>query len=136
MKRKLVILILATYSLSIVALSQKRGAENSPCEGAGGTQAEANACARHQFKQADARLNQVYDRLMSELSGYGSGGKDQEKLKQAQSVWLQYRNANCESEASIFEGGSIHPTVYYTCLASMTFERTRRIRAYLAVTRQ
>ena len=66
----------------------------------------------------------------------GDDNKDQQKLRQAQLVWLRYRDANCESEASIYDGGSIRPAVYSTCLASITQERTRRMRAFLAVTRQ
>ena len=94
------------------------------------TQAEANACSRREYEEADAEMNKVYDQLMSELSG--GGGKDQQKLKQAQLLWLQYRDANCESEASIYEGGTIRPAIYNLCLTSMTRERAMRIKAFLA----
>lgn len=133
MKRILISLIFLTYSLGIVALPQKKGPRKSPCVGTE-TQADANACARHKYTQADAEMTRVYERLMSELSG--DNDKDQQKLRQAQLLWLQYRDANCESEASIYEGGSIRPAVYSMCLASMTQERTRRIKAFLAATRQ
>lgn len=134
--KTIVILLVLTHSLGFAVISQEKQAGNSPCESSTGTQTEANACARHKYKQADSGMNRVYEQLMAELAGFGSDGKTQNKLKQAQSIWLQYRSANCESEASIFEGGSIRPAVYYSCLASMTEERTKRMREFLAVTRQ
>ena len=134
--KTIVILIVLTHSLGFAGISQEKQAGNSPCESSMGTQTEANACARYKYKQANSDMNQVYVQLMTELSGFGSDGKTQHKLKQAQSIWLQYRSANCESEASIYEGGSIRPAVYYSCLASMTEERTKRMKEFLAVTRQ
>jgi uncharacterized protein YecT (DUF1311 family) len=92
------------------------------------------ACARAKYKQADAEMNRVYEQLMSELAG--DDDKARQKLRQAQLLWLQYRDANCESEASIYEGGSIRPAIYSLCLASVTQERTKRMRAFLAATRQ
>ena len=133
MKKIIVSLIFVTSSLAVVALPQKKGAEKSPCEG-GGTQAEANACARYQYTQADVEMNRVYEQLMSALAG--DDDKNQQKLRQSQLLWLQYRDANCESEASIYEGGSIRPAIYNQCLASVTRERTGRLRAFLGATRQ
>ena len=129
MKGIIVRLVLITCLLNSVAFPQKKRASKSPCEG-NETQAGANACARYKFEKADAEMNRVYGRLMSELAG--ENDKDQQKLRQAQSLWLPYRDANCESEASIYEGGSIRPAIYSHCLASMTEERTRRIKAFLA----
>ena len=81
-----------------------------------------------------AEMVAVYDRLMTELAGYG--GKHQQRLRRAQASWTQYRDANCESEASIYEGGSIRPAVYYSCLASVTRERAKRLEEFLVMTRQ
>jgi uncharacterized protein YecT (DUF1311 family) len=136
MKTILISLLFITHFLGMVALSQQKGAGPSPCESNSGTQAEANACARRKYHQADAEMGRVYGQLLSELSRYRYGGMDQQKLKHAQSRWLKYRDANCESEASIYEGGSIRPAIYYACLGSITEERTQRMRAFLAVIRQ
>src|SRR5687767_2939132 len=91
MKTILVILTLLTHSLHIAAISLEKQAGNSPCESRTGTQTEANACARHKYKRADAGMNQVYEQLMTELAGFASDCKTQHKLRQAQSIWLQYR---------------------------------------------
>lgn len=131
-----IILILAIGAICLItanALAQKKTANGIPC-GENATQPEANACARREYQKADAEMNKVYGRLMTELAEYN--GTQQEKLRRAQLLWLQYRDANCESEASIYEGGSIRPAVHNTCLASVTQERTRRLAEFLATTKQ
>lgn len=128
MKRIFVSLIIITCFFSTAVLPQKKG-EKSPCVD-NETQVGANACARFKYEKADAEMNRVYGQLMSELAG--EDDRNQQKLRQAQLLWLKYRDSNCESEASIYEGGSIRPAVYSHCLASITQERTRRMKAFLA----
>jgi uncharacterized protein YecT (DUF1311 family) len=129
MKGIIVSLVIVTCLVSTMALTQKKGARKSPCANIE-TQSGANACARYKYEQADVQMNKVYAQLMSELGG--KDDKNQQKLKQAQQLWLQYRDANCESESSIYEGGSIRPAVYNHCLATTTEERTRRMKTFLA----
>jgi uncharacterized protein YecT (DUF1311 family) len=129
MKRILVSLIVITCFFNPVSLAQKKSAKKSPCSD-NETQAGANACARYEYDKAVVEMNEVYQHLMSELAEYDD--KARQKLRQAQLLWLQYRNANCESEAAIYEGGSIRPAVYSHCLASVTQERTRRMKAFIA----
>ena len=126
-------LLLVTSSLGVLAFPQEEGGQTSPCEGTG-TQAEANACARYQHKQADAEMNQAYEQLMAELGEEMDEGR--QKLRRAQALWLEYRDATCESEASIYKGGSIRPAVYSSCMASVTRERTGRLREFLASLRE
>lgn len=133
MKRILIGLIVIICSLSAVSHSQEKKVSSPPC-GEFGTQAEANACARREYQKVYAEMVAEYDRLMTELAGYGD--KHQQRLRRAQASWLQYRDANCESEASIYEEGSIRPAVYYSCLASVTRERARRLEELLVVTGQ
>ena len=137
MKKILITLCLIAYICSATVISQEKlDDRKSPCDGTNGTQAEANACARLKYKQAEAEMNRVYKRLITELSGYGDDGRLQEKLRRAQSLWLRYRDANCDSEALIYQGGSIRPAVYNSCLASMTEERTKRMKTILAEIKQ
>jgi uncharacterized protein YecT (DUF1311 family) len=133
MKRILIGVIIIICSLSAASHSQEKKKSSLPC-GEDGTQAEANACARRDYQKAEAEMNAVYNRLMTALARYRSKG--QQRLRRAQASWLQYRDANCESEASIYEGGSIRPAVYYSCLASVTRERAKRLEEFLVVTRQ
>lgn len=102
MNRILIGIITLTCSLGAVSQGQEKRVSPPPCVEYG-TQAEANACARREYQQGDAEMVAAYDRLTTELAGYG--GKHQQRLRRAQASWLQYRDANCESEASIYEGG-------------------------------
>jgi uncharacterized protein YecT (DUF1311 family) len=115
--------------LGVVAFAQKKRTETDPCKNPM-TQFDMNFCSRRAYEKADAELNRVYKKLMLELAGFTNDLRP--KFQEAQSLWLKYRDANCDSEASIYEGGTIRPTVYYSCLASVTRERTRGIKAFLA----
>jgi uncharacterized protein YecT (DUF1311 family) len=125
--------LIVVCSQSVMALPRRQSLSEIPC-GKYGTQAEANACARRDYEKAEAELKGVYEQLVTELAG--RDGEGRRKLEKAQTLWLQYREATCESEASIYEGGSIRPAIYNGCLAGVTRERTNRLRGFLAEVRQ
>jgi uncharacterized protein YecT (DUF1311 family) len=93
-----------------------------PCPDAQ-SQFEMNQCAGKAYKAADAELNQVYQKLVAILD-------DEEKaqLKNVETAWLKYRDANCEFAADQFKGGSIRPMIHAFCLADMTRNRTAEIK--------
>lgn len=132
-KRILTAALLVVCFLSVKALSRRQSLSEIPC-GKYETQAEANACARRDFERAEAELKEVYEQLVTELAG--RDGEGRRKLEKAQSLWLQYLEAACESEASVYEGGSIRPAIYNGCLAGVTRERAGRLRGLLAEVRQ
>lgn len=114
--------------LGVVVVAQKKQAERDPCRDPM-SQLEMNFCSRSQYEKADAELNMAYKRLLRELAGYESNLRP--KVQTAQLLWIKYRDADCDSEASVYEGGSIRPTIYFSCLASLTVERTKRLKAFL-----
>ena len=132
-KRMLTAVLIVTCFLSVKALSRRQSLSETTC-GKYGTQAEANSCARRDYEKAEAEMKKVYGQLLTELAS--DSGEGRRKLEKAQSLWLQYREAACESEASIYEGGSIRPAVYNGCLASVTRERAGRLRGILGEVRQ
>ncbi|HEX8117672.1 MAG TPA: lysozyme inhibitor LprI family protein, partial [Pyrinomonadaceae bacterium] len=75
------------------------------------------------FKEADARLNRVYKELASKLEGDAPG-----RLKLVEIAWTKYRDDNCDFEASRFEGGSMRPLIYSSCMERMTRARTAELR--------
>lgn len=83
-----------------------------------GTQRQMNACASRDYKQADADLNAAYKQVMSRL-----GDPTKTKLRQAQRLWIPYRDAACDAEASQFEGGSLQPLIVLTCFERLTKAR-------------
>jgi len=90
------------------------------------SQAEMNICARNKYQAADAELNQVYRKLVSILDN-----EEKAQLKDAQTAWLKYRDANCSFVADQFKGGSMRPMVAGLCLADMTKNRTIELRGQI-----
>ena len=86
------------------------------------TQLEMNLCSKVWFEEEDAQLNQVYQDLKAALSS-----DKQSDLTTAELAWLDFRDANCEFEASQVEGGSMQPTLYFSCLADLTRDRTTEL---------
>jgi len=105
-------------------LAQKKS-KSAPCANAS-SQADMNDCAGREYKAADATLNQVYRQLVSMLD-------DEEKLqlKEAQTAWLKYRDANCEFVGGQYKGGTMRPMVHAMCLADMTRSRTSELRTQI-----
>ncbi|MBD2460012.1 DUF1311 domain-containing protein [Oscillatoria sp. FACHB-1407] len=120
--------------------STSPSASNSPTktEGTGGdivaqaadctnpqTQLEINECAAKSAEVADEKLNEVYQQLKATLS------PNQEKLlTDAQLAWIEFRDKNCEFARGRFEGGSIAPTVYSSCIERVTQQRTEELQGY------
>ena len=94
----------------------------TPCADAQ-TQADMNICWGKEYKAADATLNQVYGQLIRKLDE-----ADKAQLKQVESAWLKYRDANCEFVADQYKGGSIRPMIAAICLADVTNNRTAELK--------
>lgn len=118
----LLVLILILSGPQTFAQGKKR---SDPCSNAQ-NQAEMNDCAGKEYKAADLALNQVYRQLLSMLD-------DQEKseLKEAQTAWLKYRDANCDFVADQYKGGTILPMIHGLCLAEMTRNRTTELKSQI-----
>ncbi len=86
------------------------------------TQAQINQCAFDMYDEADELLNQTYKQVMAKLDP-----NRQTALKKAQRAWIKYRDSHCESEASAVEGGSMYPTLQYSCMTSETKKRTEQL---------
>ncbi|HEV7892822.1 MAG TPA: lysozyme inhibitor LprI family protein [Pyrinomonadaceae bacterium] len=126
MKRILLTLLLSCAALSAEVPAQKPEA-NDPCRDPQ-SQAEMNMCAAKRFKAADAELNRVYNRLVSKL---GDDAGSLARLKTAETSWLKYRDDNCDYEADFFEGGSMKPLIYSSCMERMTKARTAELRGQI-----
>lgn len=87
------------------------------------TQAEMNATAYANYKKADAQLNKVYKQLMLTLDK-----NEKPLLIQAEKDWLKFRDSHCKFDASHYEGGSIQPLIYSTCLEELTKKRIAEIK--------
>ena len=88
------------------------------------TQTEMNAIANNDFKKADAELNKVYKELMKDLNE-----KERKLLIAAQKNWLNFRDSHCKFEVIEYEGGSIQPLIYATCLTDCTNKRIEDLKS-------
>ncbi len=96
------------------------------CDGSG-SQTELNLCEGENFKQADAKLNAVYAKLLKKISAAG-----QTKLRPAQKSWISYRDAQCAFETLGTIDGSIHGMVVAQCLTDLTGQQTKRLQHQLS----
>ncbi|KPL67352.1 hypothetical protein SZ64_04080 [Erythrobacter sp. SG61-1L] len=98
-------------------------------------QQHLNYCAAQDFHAADAALNAqwkiIADRLKRQDADYppddGRPGYFDSLLK-AQRAWLDYRDAQCQSEGFTFRGGSMEPFMVATCRTRLTKQRTEELR--------
>lgn len=88
------------------------------------TQSEMNETAYANYKKADIQLNKVYKQLMVILTK-----NEKPLLIQAEKNWVKFRDSHCKFEASQYEGGSIQPLIYSTCLEELTKKRIEEIKA-------
>ena len=95
-------------------------AQNPNCE-APQTQMEINICATIYYQTADKKLNQVYQQLSSQMRS---------QLTDSQLIWIEFRDKNCEFARSLFEGGSIAPTIQNGCLGGMSEHRALELEIY------
>lgn len=89
------------------------------------TQADINQCAAKSAEVADDKLNEVYQQLKTTLTA-----NEQKLLTDAQLAWIEFRDKNCAFSSGRFEGGSIAPTVYSTCIERTTQQRTEELQGY------
>ena len=92
------------------------------------SQAEINLCTRRSYEAADAEMIKILSLVKKEVSTFEGA---LEKLEAAQAKWVEYRDAACDSEAVLYTGGSIRPTILNSCLTSITTERTKRLKVFL-----
>lgn len=118
--RNLAGLVFLVFALTVLSLSTGT---------AGQTQGEMNQDACECYKKADTRLNQTYQRILTE---YRQDKIFLGKLKAAQRTWLAFRDAHL---ASIYPGppteyGSVNPMCRCLLLEQLTQERTNVLRQW------
>ncbi len=128
--------ILSILSLPVISHSQEEAID---CKKAS-TQQEMNICAQRQAETADKKLNNTYQILQRRLAQDLRQGntvqinyakQQYQKLINAQNAWIKFRDSSCEYERSVFEGGSVAPMIYASCIAKLTDRRTSDLQEYI-----
>jgi uncharacterized protein YecT (DUF1311 family) len=86
------------------------------------SQSEMNRCAAADYASADRALNRFYDAYRARLDD-----EQKRQLQEAQLAWVRFRDLSCRFESSGVKGGSAHPLILQSCLASMTRARLRQL---------
>lgn len=117
--------------LSLILVGTPVCAQEVDC-GDAMTQQEMNRCAAERYTAADVLLNKAWKpamKRMREIDGYLP--EDQRgaatALRDAQRVWIKYRDAACGAEGWNFRGGSLEPFIVASCLEDLTRARTQRL---------
>lgn len=98
----------------------------------GQTQSEMNQEAFAHYKEKDAELNLVYNKILKE---YGNEKDFIINLKKTQNLWIQFRDAELAmrfpKEDKLLHYGSVYPMCKSYILAEMTEQRTNKLKVWL-----
>jgi uncharacterized protein YecT (DUF1311 family) len=122
--------------LILLCLAAPAAAQEVDCDNAI-TQADMNQCAYQDLDAADAELNRAYGQAMTLLKEWDAdlpaaeqGGAEQggaDALREAQRLWISFRDKACEVEGYPMKGGSAEPLLVYGCMRVLTEERTAHL---------
>jgi len=90
-------------------------------------QRDLNECAGAAYRAADVKMEIAFDKLRNAVSDSAR----RVKLTDAQNAWLDFRDKYCGFVASAEKGGSMAPMQHGFCMAKITEQRTRQLRADL-----
>jgi uncharacterized protein YecT (DUF1311 family) len=82
------------------------------------TQAEMNQASMRDFKEAEAELQTVYERLRSHI-----GPEERQLLAKAQEAWKTFQEKEVRFAGALYKGGSIQPLIHNSAALGLTRER-------------
>jgi uncharacterized protein YecT (DUF1311 family) len=106
-------------SVSGFATSQPAGSCTSPH-----STLEVNRCAQQELDTQDRMLNAAYQKLLVRLNN-DYQQTTRAALIKAQRFWIQFRDADCSAQESVYDGGTVHTAVYLECLRDHTAQRIK-----------
>ncbi|MGK7927458.1 MAG: lysozyme inhibitor LprI family protein [Spirulina sp.] len=109
-----------------IAQSSLKENETLNCE-APITQLEMNICTATEAREADEKLDKVYEKLRAKVKDT----PQEARLIEAQTAWKAFRDADCEYSQRRYDGGSIMPAIYALCVVDLSEKRTRQLEDYL-----
>lgn len=62
---------------------------------------EETECVVEVLEREDARLNQVWKRVIAEHPSGGDRAVHREEIRTAQRLWIRFRDADCEAQSKI-----------------------------------
>ena len=123
----------AVFLAGIMAGVSPAGAQDC---GNPANQAEMNNCAYGDWQLADAELNRVWKQAMKvarqmDLDYLPDGQRPAvDILRDAQRLWIKFRDQACEAESLAFRGGSAQAMLLYACMERLTVRRTEDLKQF------
>lgn len=108
--------------LGLIGISSLVFADDAICPNAM-KQNDINQCVHGEMLKADKALNTTYSQFLKTLNA-----QDQQKLKESQRLWIQFKEKDCAFNASFYEGGSMQPMVLDICLMNKAQQRTKELK--------
>lgn len=90
------------------------------------SQKSMNDCTQQNYQREDGLLEKNVAQILTQLDASG-----QHSFKSVQQAWFQFRKQQCNFDASRYEGGSMEPMVYATCMADLTQQRNKQLKVIL-----
>ena len=115
--RSWLLLLAAFLCFDSFARAQHMNSASAPCRNIAVTLAMEN-CFDRAYKAADGGLNQKYSQILKVLQP-----DDLQRLKVAQRLWIQFRDATCTAESDLYTGGTASAPAYSACLEELTRQR-------------
>lgn len=98
------------------------------------TTPDLDTCAAADHQRADAQLNAAYQRVLRTL---GQGEEPpaeraavQAALRDAQRLWVRFREADCKALYARDAGGSVRTLTFHGCMQARAEQRTRELQDY------
>ncbi len=120
--KKILLLLLITVSSALAGDLYYSATYQYCFDSSDGSTVSLRSCNAKELKYQDSLLNSNYKRAMAVLSP--SQKKD---LKQAQRLWIKYRDANCNTYANL-TGGTMDLLNVGGCHIDMTARRAQEIK--------
>ena len=105
-----------------IARAQHMNSPGAPCRNLAATLAIEN-CFAKAYRAADSELNQRYSQIAKVLQP-----DDLERLKVAQRLWIQFRDATCTAESDLYSGGTASAPAYAACREELTRQRAAELK--------
>lgn len=117
---------------TLVATTPPAVAQDANCTDPQST-LEMKICASRNLEAADFDLNTNYQKARASmremdkmLEGNLAGAEI--ALRDAQRLWIKYRDAACDAEGFTVRGGTLEGLIITTCLERLTRQRSRELR--------
>ena len=96
---------------------------------------DVNLCAAKDLDQAEIALNKTYqsvlDELLTESKDNPDAGEARKQLINAQRMWVQFREDDCQAIFTLWRSGTVRTLQYLTCMQNHAEQRTKELGNYV-----